>query len=45
LRVRVETRADEPPLRAGMSAEIEIDTGHQRSIGRLLSSLTGSAQG
>ena len=45
LRVRVETRADEPPLRAGMSAEIEIDTGRSRSLGTLLSSLTGGAQG
>ena len=37
LRVRVETKPDEPQLRAGMSAEIEIDTGHQRHLSDLLS--------
>jgi membrane fusion protein (multidrug efflux system) len=37
LRVRVETKPDEPQLRAGMSAEIDIDTGHQRHLSDLLS--------
>jgi membrane fusion protein (multidrug efflux system) len=32
VRIRVETRPGEPQLRAGMSAEIEIDTGHQRHL-------------
>ena len=36
LRVRVETKPDAPPLRAGMSAEIEVDTGHQRHLSDLL---------
>ena len=36
LRVRVETKPDEPPLRAGMSAEIEVDTGHRRHLRDLL---------
>jgi membrane fusion protein (multidrug efflux system) len=37
LRVRVDTKPDEPQLRAGMSAETEIDTGHQRHLSDLLS--------
>jgi membrane fusion protein (multidrug efflux system) len=36
LRVRVETKPDEPQLRAGMSAEIAVDTGHQRHLSDLL---------
>jgi len=35
LRLEVEVPSDAPPLRAGMSAEIEIDTGHQRTLGDL----------
>ena len=35
LRVRVETSPGEPALRAGMSAEIEIDTGRERRLGDL----------
>jgi membrane fusion protein (multidrug efflux system) len=30
VRIAVETRADDPELRAGMSAVVEIDTGHDR---------------
>ena len=36
LRVRVATRPGEPQLRVGMSAEIEVDTGHQRHLRDLL---------
>ena len=36
LRVRVETKPGEPQLRVGMSAEIEVDTGHQRHLRDLL---------
>ena len=36
VRVAVDDRAGEPPLRAGMSAEIEIDTGHRRQLRDLL---------
>ena len=32
VRLRVEMPDDAPPLRAGMSAVVDIDTGHTRSI-------------
>lgn len=32
VRVHVDREAGDPPLRSGMSAIVEIDTGHQRSI-------------
>jgi membrane fusion protein, multidrug efflux system len=35
LRVRVDRKAGDPPLRAGMSADIDIDTGHTRSLSDL----------
>lgn len=35
VRVRLETTDREHPLRAGMSAQVEIDTGHRRSLGDL----------
>jgi membrane fusion protein, multidrug efflux system len=44
IRVRVETSKDAPPLRAGMSANVEIDTGHQRTLRGLFQSLFGSRQ-
>jgi membrane fusion protein (multidrug efflux system) len=45
LRVRVETNARQPPLRAGMSVEVEVDTGHRRGLPRFLSGLFGAAGG
>src|SRR5437667_1755937 len=39
VRIRIEQGADTPPLRAGMSANVEIDTGHRRSLGSLFSDL------
>ncbi|MBI1210269.1 MAG: biotin/lipoyl-binding protein [Alphaproteobacteria bacterium] len=36
VRIRLETHPGDPVLRAGMSANVEIDTGHRRSIGDLL---------
>jgi membrane fusion protein (multidrug efflux system) len=36
VRVVVERNADDPPLRAGMSVEVSIDTGHQRTLADLL---------
>jgi membrane fusion protein (multidrug efflux system) len=30
VRIAVQTRADDPPLRVGMSAEVDIDTGYER---------------
>ncbi|MFL5285911.1 MAG: HlyD family secretion protein [Rhodopila sp.] len=35
VRVRVDLRPGDPPLRAGMSADIDIDTGHTRSVSDL----------
>jgi membrane fusion protein (multidrug efflux system) len=35
LRVRVDRHAGDPPLRAGMSAEIDVDTGHTRTLADL----------
>jgi membrane fusion protein, multidrug efflux system len=36
VRIRVDRQAGDPVLRAGMSAVIEIDTGHQRALADLL---------
>jgi membrane fusion protein (multidrug efflux system) len=42
MRVRVDTRdGDLPPLRAGMSVEVDVDTGHARGLPRFLTSLLG----
>jgi len=38
IRLAVQMPADAPPLRTGMSATVEIDTGHQRSIADLFGS-------
>jgi len=35
IRLKVEMPADAPPLRTGMSANVEIDTGHRRQLGDL----------
>jgi len=35
VRVRVDIHAGDPPLRAGMSADIDIDTGHHRTLSDL----------
>jgi membrane fusion protein (multidrug efflux system) len=35
VRVRVDMKPGDPPLRAGMSADIDIDTGHARSLSDL----------
>ena len=35
VRIHVEQPADAPPLRTGMSAEVSIDTGHQRHLSDL----------
>jgi membrane fusion protein (multidrug efflux system) len=32
VRIRIDTRPGDPPLRAGMSADIAIDTGHIRKL-------------
>jgi membrane fusion protein, multidrug efflux system len=43
LRIRVDTRPGQPPLRAGMSAEVSVETGHRRGMPRFLTSLFGGA--
>jgi membrane fusion protein (multidrug efflux system) len=42
VRIAVTCREGDPPLRVGMSTTVEIDTGHSRSIGSLLSGLARS---
>ncbi|HEX6957567.1 MAG TPA: HlyD family secretion protein [Ferrovibrio sp.] len=41
VQLRLEPQPGAPPLRAGMSANVEIDTGHSRSLGSLFSGLLG----
>lgn len=36
IRLAVQAAADTPPLRTGMSANVEIDTGHKRHVGDLV---------
>jgi membrane fusion protein (multidrug efflux system) len=36
VRLRVDVPADAQPLRAGMSANVSIDTGHKRALGDLV---------
>jgi membrane fusion protein (multidrug efflux system) len=46
IRVRVDTRDKTlPPLRAGMSVEVEVDTGHARGLPHALTGLFGHARG
>ncbi|MCW5747995.1 MAG: HlyD family secretion protein [Alphaproteobacteria bacterium] len=39
VRIKVRSAAGDPPLRVGMSAVVEIDTGHVRSFGELTSTI------
>jgi membrane fusion protein, multidrug efflux system len=44
MRVRIDTSDKSlPPLRAGMSAEVNVDTGHQRGLPQFLTALFGRA--
>jgi membrane fusion protein (multidrug efflux system) len=44
MRVRVDTSAGNlPPLRAGMSVEVNVDTGHARGLPHFLAALFGNA--
>ncbi|MDH4565238.1 HlyD family secretion protein [Pseudomonas sp. BN414] len=36
VRIRLEAQAEAPPLRAGLSAIVEVDTNHRRSLSNLL---------
>jgi membrane fusion protein (multidrug efflux system) len=45
MRVRVDTSdKSRPPLRAGMSVEVDVDTGHARGVPHFLSALLGRSQ-
>jgi membrane fusion protein (multidrug efflux system) len=45
MRVRLDTSdKSRPPLRAGMSVEVDVDTGHQRGLPHFLTALFGGAQ-
>ena len=45
MRVRVDTSDKNlPPLRAGMSVEVDVDTGHARGLPHFLAALLGRAQ-
>ncbi len=45
MRVRVDTSDKNlPPLRAGMSVEVDVDTGHARGLPHFLAALLGHAQ-
>jgi membrane fusion protein (multidrug efflux system) len=42
MRIRVDTTdKSQPPLRAGMSAEVDVDTGHARGLPHFLAELVG----
>ena len=44
MRVRLDTSdKSRPPLRAGMSVEVDVDTGHQRGLPQVLTTLFGPA--
>jgi membrane fusion protein, multidrug efflux system len=43
MRIRVDNEAGKPPLRVGMSVELDVDTGHQRGLPLFLTSLFGSS--
>jgi len=43
IRLLIEQPGNGPRIRAGMSANVEIDTGHQRSIGSITSALASAA--
>lgn len=47
MRIRVETPADAPPLRVGMSVEVNIETGHSRGLPNFLTGWfhTGASNG
>ena len=45
MRVRVDTSdKSRPPLRAGMSAEVDVDTGHARGLPHFLTALLGASR-
>ena len=46
MRIRLDTSdKSRPPLRAGMSVEVDVDTGHQRGLPQVLTALFARATG
>jgi hypothetical protein len=45
VRIRLLPRSDEPPLRAGITATVSIDTGRQRQFGEIADYLLGLMPG
>ena len=44
VRIAIEPRADDPPLRVGMTATVEIDTGDRHTLKALLGGLAGAGR-
>ncbi len=45
VRLVLQRRPDDPPLRAGMSVRVEIDTGHERTLPGFVDSALAWAKG
>jgi membrane fusion protein, multidrug efflux system len=45
MRVRIDPSAKQPPLRAGMSVEVSVDTGHTRGLPRFVTALLDGNSG
>jgi membrane fusion protein (multidrug efflux system) len=44
MRVRVSNTPGKPPLRVGMSVEVNVDTGHERGLPTFITDLFGSSE-
>jgi membrane fusion protein (multidrug efflux system) len=44
MRIRVNNTPGEPPLRVGMSVELNVDTGHERGLPSFITDLLGSSE-
>jgi membrane fusion protein (multidrug efflux system) len=42
MRIRVNNAPGKPPLRVGMSVELNVDTGHERGLPSFVTDLFGS---
>ena len=45
VRVQIDAEKGMPPLRAGMSVEVSVDTGHKRGLPHFLTALFGGGRG
>jgi membrane fusion protein (multidrug efflux system) len=45
MRIRVDNAPDKPPLRVGMSVELDVDTGHERGLPDFITDLLRSSGG